>query len=84
MAALGWEAGRLAAGRLADFFTVRLDTTRTAGTDPSLAATAVFAAAAADVDLVVVGGQPVVSGGVHLGVPDAARELTATIAALFP
>ena len=32
------------------------------GADPSLAATAVFAATAADVDLVVVGGQPVVVG----------------------
>jgi formiminoglutamate deiminase len=84
MRALGWEAGGLEAGRLADFFTVRLDTTRTAGADPSLAATAVFAATAADVDLVVVGGQPVVSGGVHLGVPDTARALGASIAGLFP
>jgi formiminoglutamate deiminase len=84
MDALGWDAGRLAAGRLADFFTVRLDTIRTAGSDPSLAATAVFAATAADVDLVVVGGHPVVSGGVHLGVPDAAHELAAAIAGLFP
>jgi cytosine/adenosine deaminase-related metal-dependent hydrolase len=83
MSALGWEAGRLAAGGLADFCTVRLDSTRTAGSDPSLASTAVFAAAAADIDLVVVGGQPVVSGGVHLRVPNAARELSATITALF-
>ena len=80
----GWEAGGLAAGQLADFFTVRLDTIRTAGSDPSLAATAVFAATAADVDLVVVGGQPVVSGGVHLAVPDTAGELAAAIDGLFP
>ena len=57
MAALGWDAGALAPGRLADFITVRLDTPRTAGADPALAATAVFAATAADVDLVVVGGR---------------------------
>ncbi len=84
MRALGWEAGSLAPGQLADFFTVRLDTTRTAGSDPSVASTAVFAAAASDVDLVVVGGRPVVSGGVHLGVPDAAGALAAAIAPLFP
>jgi formiminoglutamate deiminase len=84
MNALGWEAGSLAPGCLADFITLRLDTTRTAGTDPALASTAVFAATAADVDLVVVGGQPVVSGGVHVRVPDTARELAAAIAGLFP
>ena len=62
MSALGWEAGGLATGQLADFVTVRLDTRRTAGSDPSLAATAVFAATAADVEVVVVGGRPVVVG----------------------
>ena len=72
MTALGWDAGGLAPGQLADFITVRLDTPRTAGADPSLAATAVFAATAADVDVVVVGGQPVVAGGTHLTVPDVA------------
>jgi formiminoglutamate deiminase len=84
MAALEWEAGELAPGRLADFITVRLDTPRTAGADPSLAATAVFAAAAADVDLVVVGGRQIVSGGIHEGIPDIAGELGAAISALFP
>jgi cytosine/adenosine deaminase-related metal-dependent hydrolase len=84
MRALGWEAGGLATGQLADFCTVRLDTSRTAGSDPSLAATAVFAATAADVELVVVGGQVVVSGGVHVRVPDTAGELAASIAAVFP
>ena len=66
MTALGWDAGALAPGRLADFVTIRLDSPRTAGADPSLVATAVFAAAAADVDVVVVDGQQVVSGGNHL------------------
>ena len=84
MAALGWEAGALAPGQLADFVTVRLDTPRTAGADPSLAATAVFAATAADVDQVVVGGQVVVAGGTHLAIPDTAGALAAAIRALFP
>jgi formiminoglutamate deiminase len=83
MAALGWDAGALAPGKLADFVTVRLDTRRTAGADPSLAATAVFAASAADVDSVVVGGRPIVAGGIHLTLPDVARELAAGIDPLF-
>ncbi len=83
MAALGWDAGVLAPGKLADFVTIRLDTPRTAGADPSLASTAVFAATAADVDHVVVGGQAVVSGGVHVGVPDTAGALATAISALF-
>ena len=84
MTALGWDAGALAPGRLADFITIRLDSPRTAGADPSLVATAVFAAAASDVDVVVVDGQQVVSGGNHLLVPDVGRELTAAIPALHP
>jgi formiminoglutamate deiminase len=80
MAALGWDAGRLSVGRLADFITVRLDTARTAGVDPTLAASAVFAASAADVDTVVVGGQPVVEGGCHLLLTDVAGELASAIA----
>jgi formiminoglutamate deiminase len=83
MRALGWESGALEAGMLADFVTVRLDTPRTAGADPSLASTAVFAASAADVDAVVVDGQQVVSGGAHVLVPDVAGELSAAIGALF-
>jgi cytosine/adenosine deaminase-related metal-dependent hydrolase len=84
MSALGWEAGVLEPGFLADFVTVRLDSPRTAGADPNLAATAVFAVTAADVDVVVVGGEQVVSDGQHLKVPDVGRELTAAISALFP
>ena len=83
MTALGWDSGALAPGKLADFITVRLDTPRTAGADPSLAATAVFAATAADVDVVVVGGQPIVADGTHLTVPDVAGELAAAITPLF-
>jgi formiminoglutamate deiminase len=84
MTALGWDSGALAPGKLADFVTVRLDTPRTAGVDPALASTAVFAATAADVDIVVVNGRPIVAGGTHLTVPDVAGELAAAIAPLFP
>jgi formiminoglutamate deiminase len=83
MAALGWDAGILQAGRLADFITVRLDTPRTAGADPSSVATPVFAATAADVDVVVVAGRQVAGGGVHLGKPDLTSELAVEIARLW-
>jgi cytosine/adenosine deaminase-related metal-dependent hydrolase len=82
MTALGWDAGALAPGRLADFVTVRLDSPRTAGCDPGLAATAVFAASAPDVSDVIVGGRAVVRDGVHLTVPDVPGELAAAVGAL--
>jgi formiminoglutamate deiminase len=60
---LGWtDAGALAVGGRADLVAVRTDTARTAGADP---AQILLAATAADVDTVVVDGQPVVSGGRH-------------------
>jgi formiminoglutamate deiminase len=70
---LGWpEGGRIAEGTLADFVTVRADSVRTAGTRPDQIG---FAATAADVDHVVVGGQVIVRDGQHrLGPP--ARLLT--------
>jgi formiminoglutamate deiminase len=83
MRSLGWDAGALTPGKLADFVSVRLDSARTAGADPALAATAVFAASAADVSTVVVGGRTVVSDGAHLTVPNVAGELSASIAALY-
>ncbi|MGI8698577.1 MAG: formimidoylglutamate deiminase [Mycobacteriales bacterium] len=80
MAALGWDAGRLEPGALADFVTLRTDSPRLAGVDPeSLAAFVVFAASACDVSSVVVGGREVVAQGRHLGVPDVAAELAAAI-----
>jgi formiminoglutamate deiminase len=84
MRSLGWDAGSLRPGLLADFVAVRLDSVRTAGTDPNDAATAVFAASAADVHAVVVGGRQVVSDGHNLLVSDAASELRETIAELDP
>ncbi|MGB8384535.1 MAG: formimidoylglutamate deiminase, partial [Dermatophilaceae bacterium] len=54
-AALGWpEGGRLEAGALADFVTVRTDSVRTAGAAPGQIG---YAAGAADVSTVVVGGE---------------------------
>ncbi|MFE1321921.1 formimidoylglutamate deiminase [Kitasatospora phosalacinea] len=83
-ASLGWpEAGRLEAGALADFCVLALDTVRTAGAPPRLGAeTAVFAASAADVRHLVVGGRHVVKDGVHQLVPETGRALAAAIGAL--
>jgi formiminoglutamate deiminase len=60
---IGWpDAGRLEVGARADLVAVRLDTPRTAGTDPEQV---VFAAGPADVDTVLVDGAVVVAGGAH-------------------
>ena len=81
--ALGWDAGRLERGALADFVTVRTDTPRLAGvTAQTLAAHLVFAATSSDVSTVVVGGRMVVQDGRHLGVPDVAGELAGAISSL--
>jgi len=77
---LGWpEAGRIEPGALCDLVGVDLDGVRLAGTDrgdpvPAL----VFAATAADVREVIVGGRQVVGGGRHLTV-DVAAELREAI-----
>jgi formiminoglutamate deiminase len=61
--ALGWsDAGALRPGARADLVAVRLDTPRTAGTDP---AQLLLVAGAQDVDTVVVDGTTVVAGGRH-------------------
>lgn len=83
-ASIGWDAGRLEAGALADLVTVRLDSPRTAGARVGEALTHVlFAATAADVTTVVVGGRPVVQDGCHAEVPDVGRELERAIAAVL-
>ncbi|MCF3144216.1 formimidoylglutamate deiminase [Streptomyces platensis] len=83
-AALGWDdAGTLKAGSLADLTTIALDSVRTAGPPPRLAAeTAVFAASAADVRHTIVGGRQIVRDGVHTLVPDVPTALAASIAAV--
>ncbi len=62
-ARLGWpDAGRLEVGGRADLVHLRLDTVRTAGSDPDQA---LLAASAADIDRVVVDGVTVVADGCH-------------------
>ena len=83
MDALGWDAGRLAPGRLADLVTVGLGSVRLAGTRPAEAADQlVFAATAADVTSVVVSGRQVVGGGRHLLVTDVGAALARALAGL--
>jgi formiminoglutamate deiminase len=83
-ASLGWpEAGDLAAGGLADFVTVALDSPRTAGAPPAAALESViFGATASDVRSLVVGGKDIVSGGQHQLVPDVPGALASAIAAV--
>jgi cytosine/adenosine deaminase-related metal-dependent hydrolase len=79
-ASLGWpDAGRLEVGAAADFSAVLMDTIRTAGCRPDQI---MYAATAADVDTVIVAGQPVVESGQHrLG--DVATLLSDAIAPLW-
>jgi formiminoglutamate deiminase len=82
--ALGWpDAGTIAPGALADLTTIGTDSVRLAGMLPANAvATAVFAATAADVTHVVVGGRVVVDKGRHLLVDDVPHVLEAAIQAV--
>jgi formiminoglutamate deiminase len=83
MDALGWDAGRLAPGRLADLVTVGPASVRLAGTRPAEAVDQlVFAATAADVTSVVVSGRQVVRDGRHLLVDDVPGALARAVAAL--
>lgn len=80
-ASLGWDIGRIAAGRPADLTTVRLDSPRTAGArSGDVLAHAVFTATAADVTSVVVDGRPIVAAGRHLAVPDPGAALEQAVA----
>ncbi len=64
---LGWEAGELREGRLADFISLSLGGPRLAGAElGDTVAQAVYSAHPADVRLVVVGGELVVEAGEHL------------------
>ena len=83
MAALGWDAGRLAPGRLADLVTIGLDSVRLAGTRPAeVVDQVVFSASAPDVASVVVSGRQVVRDGRHLLVGDVPGALAGAVAAL--
>lgn len=82
--ALGWpEGGRLEAGGLADFCTLRTDGVALAGTiEPGgggAAAAAVFAGSAGEVTDVVVAGRRIVDGGVHVGLGPVGAQLSAAL-----
>jgi formiminoglutamate deiminase len=82
--ALGWsDSGRLAPGCLADFTIVRLDSARLAGAVSAdgrdAVAALVFAATAADVDTVVVGGVPIVADGQLLRLGDVGAALSRAV-----
>ncbi len=74
----GRTLGLIASGKVADLVAVRLDTVRTAGID---ATQVMYAATAADVDTVIVGGDVVVEHGRHR-IGDVARLLDDVIAAV--
>jgi formiminoglutamate deiminase len=83
MRALGWQAGRLAPGHLADLVTVTLDSPRLAGATPTdLIDHLVFTAATSDVTHVTVGGRQIVEGGRHLLIDDVPAALSQAIHAL--
>ena len=78
-AALGWDGGVLRPGAVADLVAVRLNSVRTAGTDPLQIA---LSAGAPDVTDVVVGGRRVVRDGRHeLG--EVGQLLAAAMSPLF-
>jgi formiminoglutamate deiminase len=80
---IGWpEGGRIESGALADLVCIGLDGVRLAGTSADHALeSVVFAASAADVRNVMVGGQFVVRDGSHVSL-DVAAELENAIAAV--
>jgi formiminoglutamate deiminase len=78
--ALGWQdAGRIAVGSRADLVAIRMDTARTAGSDP---AQVVLTAFAGDIDTVVVDGTVIVAGGRHESL-DVPAELGRTISEVW-
>jgi formiminoglutamate deiminase len=80
---IGWPSAGLAVGAPADMTTIRLDSVRTAGArSGDVLAHALFAASAADVDSVILGGRRLVAGGTYLPDPDLGATLDAAIAAL--
>ena len=82
-ASIGWDGGELRPGALADFVALDLATPRLAGFEPEHAAAhAVFAASAADVHTVVVGGRAIVRDGSHAAVGDVGAALQDAIATL--
>ena len=78
---LGWDAGRIEVGQLADLTTVSLDGNRVAGAP--IDASLIFTLAAGDVSHVVVGGRVIVEDGHHVVVDDVAASLRLAIDAVW-
>ncbi|GAA1862943.1 formimidoylglutamate deiminase [Pseudonocardia ailaonensis] len=76
------DAGILAVGARADLVAIDLDSVRTAGGGATVE-TAVFAATAADVTDVVVGGRVVVADRHHTTVPHVGRRLAAAVSSIM-
>lgn len=81
MASLGVNSGELRVGCLADFVAVTLASPRTAGISDPVAAV-VFAATAADVTDVIVGGRHLVASREHTRVGDVGQELASVMSEL--
>jgi formiminoglutamate deiminase len=82
--ALGWNAGRISPGALADLATVDLCSPRTAGHRPDDPIPHVlFTATAADVTHVVVGGRLIVEDRRHRLVPNVGPAIAGAITAIF-
>jgi cytosine/adenosine deaminase-related metal-dependent hydrolase len=77
---LGWNAGSLEVGAVADFIAIDLGTPRLAGADDDVIGSVVFAATAADVTDVVVGGRRIVEDRTHVLVGDVGAALGDAIA----
>lgn len=78
---IGWDAGVIEAGRLADFTSVRLDSVRTAGSrSGDVLAQVVFAATGSDITDVIVGGRSIVSAGAHFSSEDPGGALDDAVA----
>jgi formiminoglutamate deiminase len=83
MEALGWSAGELKPGQLADFTTLNPASARLAGAGAAdIIPRLVFGASAADVGSVVVGGEEIVREGRHLRLGSVAEKLEKVLVAL--
>ncbi len=83
--ALGWDAGVLEIGRLADFVTLDVESPRLAGAGvDDLVSRVVYAAAPADVRRVVVGGHTVVKEGRHIRLGAVGSLLAQAISEVVP